>query len=117
MLATPKTLAQFLIGTCTGAVGPSAKAIARTTSGGCRLTGAATFIDALAAILSDKALAERVSRIRLAINGGLIDVHYDEASFTTFLGRVVRLEGVYFEAVIFSKTLREVADLIKEISQ
>ncbi len=115
--ATPKTLAQFLIGTCTGADGPFAKGIARATAPGtCRLTGAATFVDALAVILSDKALAERVRQIRIAINGGLIDVNYDGASQTTFLGKAVRMEGLMFQVVILPNTLRKIADLIEEIS-
>jgi len=116
--ATPKTLAQFLIGTCAGADGPFAKRVARANCGGtCRLTGAATFVDALAAILSDKALAERVRNIRIVTTGGLIDVNFDEASQTTFFGNPGKMDGLMFQVSIFPDTLRKIADLIKEISQ
>jgi hypothetical protein len=121
--ATPKALAQFLIGTCTGADGPFARGIARATPAGTmptgttRLTDAATFVEELAAILSDEALAKRVKQIRIVTRGGLVDINYDEASLTTFLGKAVKMQGLMFQVVIYPKTLIAIADLIKETEQ
>jgi hypothetical protein len=119
--ATPKSLAQFLIGTCTGADGPFAKGIARAApagtmpAGASRLTGAATFVDELTAILSDNALVERVRQIRIVTRGGLIDIDYDAASRTIFLGKAVKnIDRLMFQVVIYPKILREIADLVKE---
>ncbi len=108
--ATPKALAQFLIGTCTGSEGPYAKGIARASD------GSTTFLDTLSKILSDNTLAERVD-IRIVTRGGLVDITYADGSRSHFYGKGGRLDGVMFQAVINSKTLRKLADLLGKDDQ
>jgi hypothetical protein len=124
--ASPETLAEFLIGIVTHATldenVPFAKGIARATPGGkCPLTGATTFKKALAAILSDKALLDRVSSIRIGTNTGLTDIKYDgyDGSLSTFFSKAINFPetGVMFQVVIMPETLRKLADVLKEVDQ
>jgi hypothetical protein len=117
--ASPEALAGFLIGIVTHASlaenVPFAKGIARATPGGkCRLTGATTFEGALAAILSDKALVGRVNQVRIVINGGLVDIKYDDSLFSHFYGKAVDMTFGLFQFVILRETLRKLADVINE---
>jgi hypothetical protein len=134
--ANPETLAEFLIGMLTHASlsdnVATAKAIGRAVPGGdrCHLTGATTFKKALAAVLVDKSLAERVNEIRITINGGFAVIQYDGSSEVTlkglakpakitrqpessvFMGKVFKGPGLRFDAAIPSDTLRKLVDVI-----
>jgi hypothetical protein len=137
--ATPETLADFLIGMLSHASLADnvafAKAIARAVPGGdkCQLTGMTTFKKALAAIISDKSLAERVNEIRITINGGMAVILYDGSSSevtlkglakpakltrqpetSVFMGKTAKGPGLRFDAAISPETLRNLADVIGE---
>ncbi len=137
--ATPETLADFLIGMLSHASLADnvafAKAIARAIPGSdkCQLTGMTTFKKALAAIISDKSLADRVNEIRITINGGFAVILYDGSSSeatlkglakpakltrqpesSVFTGKIAKGPGLRFDAAILPETLRKLADVIRE---
>ena len=83
--ATPESVAMLLIGLLAtvslSESGPRARDIAKAVAGArCPLTGAKTFRDALARILSDEALAARVNDVTVQVNAGLAAIHYDGSS-------------------------------------
>jgi hypothetical protein len=115
--ATAQAVAQFLIGVCCQATRlenvPRAKSIAKAKAAGkCSLTGAKTFVDALAAILADRTIADRVRDIRIAINCGLVDINFDAKSNSTFLDKWGNT-AVMFQATIMPDTLRKIGDLLR----
>jgi hypothetical protein len=137
--AAPETLAEFLSATITLASLAEnvhfAKAIARAVPGGgkCQLTSAATFKDAFAAILADKALTERVNEIRVTINGGYAQIIYDGSSSdlqlglakpakltrhpktSVFVGKIAK-PGLSIEVSISADIVRKLAGVIKEVN-
>lgn len=111
--ATPKALAQFLIGTCTGAESARDLMRARSADGNCPLTGAKTFLDALAAILANPVLVARVRSIEVATSWGYASIRYDGApwqdgpdalaknpSKSSVFGGAPRRSGLQFSASI-----------------
>jgi hypothetical protein len=120
--ATPTTLAEFLIAIITQAALDEnvacAKSIARAKhSGKCPLTGATTFKDALAAILADRTLVERVRNVRIVTNGGLVDINYDKSSQSMFLGKIVDQSGMTIQVAIDRDTLRKLGNVLTEAEQ
>jgi hypothetical protein len=131
--ASPDALAQFLIGMLTGASRAEnvrlAKAIAKARpaqqDGKCPLTGTRTFKDALAKILSEEALAERVRNLGLLTASGNAFITYDGAPWqqgpdahrdnprksSHFVGTVSK-RGLRFEASISGDDLLSLAEIL-----
>jgi hypothetical protein len=120
--ATPAALAEFLIALITQAALDEnvacAKSIAATKhSGKCPLTGASTFKGALAALLAEKALVERIREVRIVTNAGLVDINYDKNSQSMFLGKPVDATGMTIQVTIGRDTLRKLANVLKDSDQ
>lgn len=79
--ANAKTVAQFLIGSCTGVEDALAFARIRPAHGKCPLTGAKTFLDALATVLSDKSLSTRIREVLIGTSYGHAFIRYDGAAW------------------------------------
>jgi len=124
--ATPRALAQFLIGACTD-TGNGALLKARPSEGRCPFTGTKTFVDALAAILADEALARRVQEVHIAISYGYATIRYDGAPWqdgpealakrppkSVVFGGAPRRSGLQFSASIPAEILLAI---VKELKQ
>jgi hypothetical protein len=126
--ASPSALSEFLIALMAQATLDEdtsfAKGIAKAKAigGKCPLTGASTFKEAFATVLSDKALVRRVNDVRIVTsgslpNGGLAEIKYDGTSLSTFRGKTVDTTGLMIHVTISSDTLRDLADVLKETDQ
>jgi hypothetical protein len=126
--ASPSTLSEFLIALTAQATldenTSSAKGIAKAKAigGKCPLTGASTFKEAFATVLSEKALVQRVEEVRIITsgslpNGGLAEIKYDRTSLSTFRGKAVDTTGLMIQVAILPDTLRDLADVLKETDQ
>jgi hypothetical protein len=100
--ATPDTLALVLIALLSSVsltdAAPLTKEVARAkpASGKCPLTGATTFRDAVAKILSDPNLLAKVKRISVTGLRGTAEISYGRNQFSAFEGRVSEKQGVRF---------------------
>jgi hypothetical protein len=118
--ASPSTLSEFLIALTAQATldenASFAKGIARAKAvgGKCPLTGASTFKEAFATVLSEKALAQRVDEVRIVTNGALAEIKYDRTSLSIFRGKAVDTTGLTVQVAISPDTLRDIADVLKE---
>lgn len=117
--ATGKTLAQFLIGSCVGVDAAGTFARTRPARGKCALTGAKTFLDAVATVLSDENLCLRIQEIMVGTSYGHAIVRYDGASWksgpeayavnpsgSTVFGGAAPRTGIRFHAIISGDLLR-----------
>jgi hypothetical protein len=122
VVATPKTMAQFLIGVCCQATrvenAPLVPGVALATALGkdCTLTGKKKFADALTAILADEALASRVVQVTMAANAGGASITHDGNQTVSFWeGRRRKAPaGIQFSAMLWGTTL---VDIAKELAQ
>jgi hypothetical protein len=131
--ASGRTLAQFVIALATNASIKDnvrdAKAVAKARSVDengerpCPLTLASTFIDALATVLANSALAERVSEVLIGASFGQAFIRYDGAKWqegpggreyvSSVFGTVVPERGVHFQASIPGDTLMALAKALR----
>jgi hypothetical protein len=121
--ASPSTLSEFLIALTAQATldenTSSAKGIAKAKAigGKCPLTGASTFKEAFATVLSEKALVQRVEEVRIVTNGAFAEIKYDRTSLSTFRSKAVDTTGLMIQVAILPDTLRDLADVLKETDQ
>lgn len=90
--ATPESISVLLIGMLAtmslSEAADKAREImsAQAAHGGCPLTGATTFKDALAAILSKERLAKRITELRVTATHGLAEIVYGRTGKSVFTG-------------------------------
>lgn len=84
VVVSGKTLAQFLIGSCVNIDVADTFTRMRSASGICPLTGAKTFVDAIAVVLANRELANRVKNIEIRETAGQGLLHYDDQEVSTF---------------------------------
>lgn len=115
--ASPKTMAQFLIGACCHASrsenAPLVTAVTMATAltGPCALTGRRNFGDALTAILEDAGLASRVFQVTISATAGGAGIVFDKDRTTSFWEGKRRKApaGIQFSAMIWGPTLLAIA--------
>jgi hypothetical protein len=139
VVASIESVAMLLIGLLASVslsnAGPAARAIAKAAPAKkCPLTGAATFKDAVAQILSDKALAARVNVIRVAVTHGYAEILFDGSSSeislrglatnakvtrapenSVFVARLAKGPGLRIDVAIDAGTVRALAETVTEL--
>ncbi|WP_319798769.1 hypothetical protein [Nitrobacter sp.] len=115
--ATPKTMAQFLIGICCQATRlenvPLVTGVSEASAAGgsCSLTGKKKFVDALTAILANEDLVARIYQVVISPNAGGATITFDQKQQALFWRpqRGKPTAGIQFSAMIWGPTLVEIA--------